>query len=104
VGRIRDEALTLAYTHVVFPVCLMAIVALWMGFFYLLDMVMPTKSHAGRIAVAILQIIAIVTSYGGALLAMRWLARRDRNPSGTRPINEGRPGAPVTGKRQGRLE
>jgi len=80
VGRIRNEALIFGYTHVVFPVCTMAIVGLWMGFFYLLDMIMPMKSHAGRIAVAILQIIALVTSYGGGLLATRWLARQDSQP------------------------
>ena len=75
VGRFRNEALGCVFTHVVFPLCVMAFVLLWMGFFYLLDMIFPAKSHAGKVMIAILQIIALVTSYGGGWLAMGWLAR-----------------------------
>ena len=81
VRRVRDEALGCGFTHVMFPVCIMVLMLLWMFFFHLLDMIFPTKSPAGRNIVAILQIIAIVTSFGGAWFALGWLSRPELRPS-----------------------
>jgi hypothetical protein len=74
-GRIRNEAVGF-FLKIVFSVFFLAIVGLWMVLFHLIDLILPNKSHAGRVAIAVLQLIAIVTSFGGGLLAMRWFARR----------------------------
>jgi len=82
VRRVRNEALGCGFSHFVFAFCIMAFVGLWMIIFYFLDMFFPTKSPAGKTIVAILQIVAIVTSYGGGWLATRWLGRQAlRSPS-----------------------
>jgi hypothetical protein len=74
-GRIRNEAVGF-FLKIVFTVFFLAIVGLWMVLFLLIDLILPNKSHAGRVAIAVLQLVAIVTSFGGGLLAMRWFARR----------------------------
>ena len=80
VRRVRDEALGCGFGHFVFAFCIMAFVGLWMFFFYLLDMFFPTKSPAGKTIVTLLQIVALVTSYGGGWMAMRWIARQALRP------------------------
>ena len=85
VGRVRDEVLTWGFTHIAFAVCMMACVGLWMLFFYLLDMISPTKSPTGRIIIAILQLIATVTSFAGGWLGTRWLWRQQLRPPSSEP-------------------
>jgi hypothetical protein len=85
VKRVRDEAVAWGFTHIVFAVCMMACVGLWMLFFHLLDMIFPTKSPTGRIIIAVLQMVAIVTSYAGGWLGTRCLWRQQLRPPSSEP-------------------
>lgn len=80
VRRVRDEALGCGFSHFVFAFSIMAFVGLWMFFFYLLDTFFPTRSPAGKAIVTVLQIVALVTSYGGGWMATRWVARQALRP------------------------
>lgn len=85
VRRVRDEAVASGFTHIALAVCTMVCVGLWMIFFHLLDMIFPTRSSTGRIIIAILQMIAIVTSFAGGWLGTRWLWRQHLRPSSPEP-------------------
>ena len=85
VGRVRDEALAWGFGHILFGVCIMVCVGLWMLFFYLLDMIFPTKSPTGRIVIAILQMIAIVTSFAGGWLGTQWIWSLHLRPPRSEP-------------------
>ena len=77
-GRARDEVLAYGVGHAAFAVGVIAFVLLWMSFFHVLDILVPTKS---RTMVAILQTIALLTSCGGGFLAVWWLGRQPMRPS-----------------------
>jgi hypothetical protein len=85
VRRAQDEALIWVFGHVAFAVCMLVCVGLWMLFFYMLDMIFPTKSPTGKNIIAILQMIATVTSLAGAWLGTRWLLRPQMRPPSPEP-------------------